>query len=207
MRFSESRKRVLQQAVQESVGDESSANDVEAHAVALAMLAQQDAGYLKEATAAFECARDQGEELNWIFVHMAEASILAGALPDAISYASAVQPDFFDNQDLHWRTVEMDDIRAAALLRMGRLREGVEIAMNVCTELAQRGETDDLASPGELVMAALSLVADGASPDAVQAGCTVLRALARSIEIEVWFAPTIVSKLRAALSSCDQNDV
>lgn len=202
MPFGEPRKLILRQALQELAGEESVRDDVEAHAVALAMLAQQDAEYLTEASSALNHATKKGMQLNWALLHMAEAWLAAGNFPEALRCASSVQPDYFDDQDLHWRSVRMNEIHAVALLELGRFSSGVEVAMNLCAELVRSGDTDDLASPVQLAQAAFSLVATNSSADAVQAGCVVLRTISHSIDVTSWFPPELVDEFRVHLATC-----
>jgi hypothetical protein len=203
MTFGEPRRVVLQRALKELGCEESAAADFEACAVALAMLAQQDARYLSDAKRALERAVSQGVQSNWILLHLAEALLSAGEFSEALRAASSVRQDYFDEQDLHWRSVRMDEIRAVALLRLGRLSEGVEVAMKVCAELARHGDSEDLAPPTLLVRTALLLIAPGSPAGAVEAGCKVLRCISDSIELESWFPPELVEELGRGLSVCE----
>jgi hypothetical protein len=199
MPFGDSRRRSLEQALQQLAGEEPA--DQEARAVALAMLAQQDGRYLPEASSALDQAVSEGVEPDWIWLHLAEAWLAAGDLAEALRYGSAVRRDYFDSRDLHWRSVRMEEIRAVALLGLGRLGEGVQAATAVSAELAQRGDSDDLAPPVQLVRAALALAADPAS-HATDAGCEVLRALSSSIDLESWFPAELTEEVRQALAGC-----
>ncbi len=171
-----------------------------ARGVALAMLAQQDPAYLPRADQALRAVDQSAPETGWILVHLAEARMSAGRAAEAGEAAAAVDRDYFDREDLHWRSVRMDEIRCAALLRMGRPREGAELAERVCAELAVRGDTDDLAPPDLLAEAALDLLS---GPDA-GTGCAVLRMLAGSIELDSWFPAGLVLRIRRGLAECDQ---
>ncbi|MDQ2881221.1 MAG: hypothetical protein M3Y48_08250 [Actinomycetota bacterium] len=203
MPFDEPRRRILQHALEELVCEKSMGDDIEARAVALAMLAQQDTGYLVDANAALDHAITEGLQSNWILFYMAEAWFAAGNLPGALSCASSVQSNYFDDEDLHWRSVRMDEIRAATLLKLRRFSEGVEVAMNVCAELARRGDIDDLAPPVQLTQAALSLVVASPSAEAIQAGCAVLHAISHSIDLKSWFPPELVDEIETRLLACN----
>jgi len=186
----------------ESTSGDAADDDVEARAVALAMLAQQDADYLAEASRALDRAEARGVQLNWVRAHLAEAHSAVGDPAAALRHASAVRRQFFDERDLHWRSVRMDEIQAASLLALGRFDEGVALAERVAAELARRGDIDDLAAPTALTRTALPLVTDKPSAAAVAAGCRVLTAISESIQLNEWFAPGYAAELTAGLASC-----
>jgi hypothetical protein len=206
MTFGEPRRSVLHAVLAELDTEPASPattdDDVEASAVVLAMLAQQDSGYLAEASRALHRAEARGAELNWIQAHLAEAYFAAGDPDTALQHASAVRRRFFDERDLHWRSVRMDEIQAASWLALARFDDGLALAERVAAELAQRGDLDDLAAPTALTRTALSMITDRSSPMAADAGCRVLTAIAESIELSSWFAPDYAAELAAGLASC-----
>jgi hypothetical protein len=199
--FGEVRRHLLQEAIQSTAGPDPDSDAAETRAVALAMLAQQDPDYLTEADQALDRAATTGVETAWTQAHLAEAWWRAGRPAEALATASAVNGAFFDHLDLHWRTVQLAEIRAAALLTLGRLDEGLDLARDVCGELARRGDEDDLASPVFLVHAALALITATTDP-AGRAGCAALDAVASSIEVEEWFSTDLADRIRETLLDC-----
>jgi hypothetical protein len=141
------------------------------------------------------------DEAGWIWAHLAEARIGAGELTDGLRAASAARPEFFDSRDLHWRSVRMAELRAVALLRLGRLAEGAALAGMVRAELADRGDSDDLAPPGDLARAAIAL-ATSSSPTEAEVGCAVLGALSSAVDIGEWFSAELADQLRRATAGC-----
>jgi hypothetical protein len=183
--FGKEREALLERALEQLAGGE----DPEARAIALAMLAQQDPAGLPAAIEEGERAIAVGAEPNWIRAHLAEAAILAGDDEPALRFTSEIEPEFFLANDLHWRVVRFNEIRAIALLRLGRTDEALDAVDSVLADVV-RGDDDgdDFPPPSQLVRAALTL---GARP--------VLERVARSLDLEQWFPPSVVAEIRAAL--------
>ncbi|MDT3446808.1 MULTISPECIES: hypothetical protein [unclassified Pseudofrankia] len=175
--------------------------DAEARAVTLALLAQQDPAYLDRARATLDQLVGIGASPHWALVHLAEACLHAGQVDEALRYASEVDRGFFERRDLLWRSVRMDEIRAAALLRLGDLEGGTTAALAVCDVLTDRGDSDDLAPPADLVAVALTC-AGLADERARAAGCRILDYLSGSLELGAWFPAETVHRIRSALADC-----
>jgi hypothetical protein len=202
MPIDDRRRLVLLDALERLGHQDQGPDDLEARAVALAMLAQHDPNLLPAAEEALGKAEEAHVPLNWILMHLAEALLLAGSLEDLLSIASRIELDYFDAEDLHWRAVRLAEMCAVALLGLGRLKEGIQSAKGVSAELALRGDSDDLAPPGLLVEGALGLVAAAASTEAVRAGCEVLHEISSSIELNAWFPEDTIKRIQEALAGC-----
>ncbi|MDT3446383.1 MULTISPECIES: hypothetical protein [unclassified Pseudofrankia] len=198
--FSEHRKLALLEVVRRTTAPTGA--DVEAKAVALAMLAQQDPSYLEEAISALEQATAANAQRNWALMHLAEAFFKDSRLTEALKLASSVDQEFFDEQDLRWRSVRMDEIRAVTLLRLGDYSQGTSLAIQLCNILSLQGDDEDLASPADLANEALSLTTSP-DKDARSAGCTILTHLTTSIEIDSWFTAEVAGRVRASMANCD----
>jgi hypothetical protein len=199
--FGKNRRKILAKALR--VLEAGREDDFEARAVVLAMLAQEDAGYLAEAGRAFEESIAHCVQLNWIRLHLAEAWHGAGRPDEALRLSSSVQREYFDDNGLHWRSVRMDEIRAVALLRLGRAKEGVEAALAICDELTLRGDADDLSPPRDLAEIAVAIVAENSNGDMGKAGCAILHAFSTSVELISWFTPALVQRITTAMIACE----
>jgi hypothetical protein len=195
----DARRRLLREALERA----DAAADAQAAGIALAMLAQEDTAVLPDAERALRRAEAAGVETSWILLYLAEASYAAGDAGAALRHAEAVRPGYFVDRDLRWRAVRMDELRAAALLVLGRYDEGVSLAGAVCATLAADGERDDCSPPAQLAQAALRCVAEGTSPADRAAGCAVIRSLATSLDVGEWFSSGLSGRLRDALRACD----
>ncbi|WP_322761447.1 hypothetical protein [Frankia sp. Cr2] len=199
--FGGNRRGILTRAIRDL--DASQEEDPEARAIVLAMLAQENPGYLAEAGKAFEESVTRCVQLNWIRLHLAEAWHKAGNLVEAFRFSSSVQREYFDGRDLHWRSVRMGEINAVALLRLGRMSDGVAAALAICDEFSFCGDIDDLAPPYDLMETA-AFIATGDSNDEIKrAGCSILRTFSRSVELASWFNPVFVQRISAAMVGCE----
>ncbi len=199
--FGENRRIILTKAIRDL--DASQEGDPEARAIVLAMLAQEDSGYLAEAGRAFEESVARCVQLNWIRLHLAEAWHKAGNSVEALRFSSSVRREYFDGRDLRWRSVRMREISAVALLRLGRMSDGVEVALAICDELASCGDIDDLAPPCDLVKTAVSIALGDSNDEIKNAGCVILRVFSRTVELASWFSPVLVQRISVAMAGCE----
>jgi hypothetical protein len=201
MRFGSERDGLLESALSELGVPGGAQDDIEARAVALALLAESDSRYLPDAERALTTVRREGAETNWISVHLVDAYYIARDYENAVTHARQVDQSYFDAQDLHWRSVKVMEILAASLLAKGALDEGLDVAMKVTSELANRGsvEQDDLMSPSELTQEALNLVKHGPSGRARQVGHEILEAISASIDLTEWFPKSLTTEVTKAL--------
>ncbi|MFD8497516.1 hypothetical protein [Amycolatopsis sp. NPDC059657] len=179
--FGEERAALLERALDDA--------DPEAHAIAVAMLAQQFPDRLGQAVSAGAAAIESGAAPDWIRAHLAEAAILAGDDEAALRFAGEVDPGFFPANDLAWRVVRLSEIKAIALLRLGRA-DALDVVDDLLADIVRGDDDDDLPPPSHLVRVALTL---GARP--------VLDRVAQSLELDDWFPPSVVAEIRAALGS------
>jgi hypothetical protein len=203
MRFGSERDDLLKAALSELGVPGGAQDDTEARAVALALLAESDSRYLPEAERALTTARREGAETNWISLHLVDAYYIARDYNNAITHARQVDQSYFDAQDLHWRSVKVMEILAASLLAQGALDEGLDVAMKVTSELANRGsvEEDDLMSPSELTREALDLIKHGPSERARQVGHEILEDISASIDLTEWFPKSLTAEVTKALQT------
>ena len=176
--------------------------DHEAYALALALLAQQDPAYLDEAEVLCREAEAANTRIDWAAAHLAEAWADVGDWSRALEQVDRVDRRFFDERDLHWRAVRMDEVRGAALLHLGRLDEAGAVVRAVCEEIRVHGDDQDLAPPHRLVQALLELVGTS-DPELSRVGCTLLRELGTSLDTDEWFAPELAARIRMATAQCN----
>ncbi|OLF15097.1 hypothetical protein [Actinophytocola xanthii] len=189
--FGEQRAALLDRALAALPGDE----DPEARAVALAMLAQQAPERLPQAIEEGKRVLSVVERPDWILMHLADAAVLAGQDEEALRFASRVDEGFFLSGDLRWRVSRLAEIRAVALLRLGREAEALSTVDALLADLVRHGDEDDLPPPGHLVRTALSLV-EGDRADLARA---VLRRMAEALNLAVWFPPSVVEEIQAVV--------
>jgi hypothetical protein len=203
MRFGSERDDLLKSALSELGIPGGAQDDIEARAVAMALLAESDSRYLPEAERALTTVRREGAETNWISLHLVDAYYIARDYKKAITHARRVDQSYFDAQDLHWRSVKVMEILAASLLAQGALDEGLDVAMKITSELANRGgvEEDDLMPPSELMREALELIKRGPSERARQVGHEILADISSSIDLNEWFPKSLVNEATKALES------
>lgn len=178
-------------------------DDLEARGVALALLAESDPARLPEAEKALAAARAAGAQTNWISLHLVDAYYRAHDYGKAVEHAREVEPSYFTDDGLRWRSVKVTEILAASLLARGDLDEGLDLALKVIGELASHDDDieDVLVPPYELAFRALDLVDLPEPSQARDVGYAVLDALSASFELPEWFPPSFVNRIMRALTA------
>jgi hypothetical protein len=85
-------------------------DDVEARGAALALLAESDPARLPEAEEALAAARAAGAPTNWISLHLVDAYYRAHDYGKAVEHAREVEPSYFTDGGLRWRSVKVTEI-------------------------------------------------------------------------------------------------
>ena len=166
---------------------------LEGRAVVLAMIALDDERFLPQAVAACEAARESRADTAFPLAHLAEAMLKHGRFEDALNACADAPFEYFEERDLHWRNVRLDQIRAASLIRLGRIREAELVVQRMLRELGREGDDDFYPAPIELVAALIEHAQETGSERGVQA--IAQRILASPIA-DTWFAPEMTAKLK-----------
>lgn len=173
-----------------------SGGDVEARAVALAMLAQDEPGWLAEARSAWHTVvRTSGVEQIFAAAAFAEALAASREWAELVTVVgSSEHDDLLAARDLDWRVVRRRELLAVGLLCSGRFSEAVAETELVAALLSREG-LDFLPAPTELVTEALSLLGSAVPEQAAAAAHDVLDVLMVSIDAEEWFTASMCERL------------
>jgi tetratricopeptide (TPR) repeat protein len=169
----------------------------EMYAVALAMSALDEPERLPAAIAACNEGDEQDAAMTFAFAHLAEALLSAGRFEEALRTSNRVDAARFDG-DLHWRALRIDEIRAASLVRLGRIAEAELTMQRLFRELANEGDYEMLPAPTEVVEALLDAAASGDAATRERAQ-SVIRRLVDSLDIDQWFPKDTAESIRRAV--------
>ena len=162
-------------------------------AVALAMLAFDDPLELTRANDACRAAQMAGAPVDLPFAHLAEALLRAGRFDDALGACTEVDIQRLEELDLHWRVVRLDEIRSAALVRLGRFDEAALPIARVLKELINEDAGEFLPSPVEL-LGALVEAANRQSEDAKTARAIIGR-FGTQLPVKEWFPEELAEEI------------
>lgn len=134
---------------------------------------------------------------SWPLYHLAESANAIGAHQYVLGAVFNIDSEFFDSQDLMWRSARCAELRAVAMIKlMYSPRELEPVVSEIAASYAANGECHDFAPPRDLVSA---LIERGISLR------VCLQVLSRSIDIETWlghdFAASVDRSLRGAARS------
>lgn len=166
----------------------------ELRAVVLAEMASLDNAYLDEARSAVDAAESSGR-LGWPNYYLGAALVHWGHNEEALVRLGRVPAGFFEERDLGWRALHIDEMVAVARLELGQHRQAAVLVDRIAAALGDRGDEDDLAPPTALVEALLRHI-DSPHTQAIR---TMLAVLATSIDLASWTGALLASRVDKAL--------
>lgn len=173
----------------------SPADRSELRSVVLSELARLDSRYLDEARDAIVEAEANGRS-GWPNYYLGESLIALSAYAEGLGHLLRIPRGFFEERDLKWRAVRVQELEALANLELQRFSAAARLVDEVVAALALSGDEDDLAPPRDLVE---SLLRQSMEPNA-EAALTMLATVAASIDLAEWFDPEMASRVQIALS-------
>lgn len=161
----------------------------ELKASAMAVLAEKGAVPFQVALGECRLAWAMGRTA-WPSLYLAWAALACGDANTALECVERVPRGYFDEQDLHWRTVQLHEIAAEAHLLLGQHAAAARLVETLNREYREESDEEFLMAPVSLVR---GLLRSGPPFD-------LLRTLVRGLELDDWFSPDIESVISAAIA-------
>lgn len=180
-------------AVEESLDQETLGTPLdrqELRAVIWAVLASESEVALTVAKDAAARAAGAGRG-DWPYYYLAEAASRVGDPESVLGAITHIDPTFFADRDLRWRQARCQELQAVANVRLGRWDAVHALTEELMADYVVHGDTDDYASPRELV---------GALLDAGAPGRELLGYVTSSIEAGEWLDQDRQARVDEAMS-------
>jgi hypothetical protein len=167
----------------------SAADRAELSALATTWLAKLGEVTLNDASAEVARAVALGRA-GWPSLYLTYAALSRDDAPLALDSIGKIPPGYFDDLDLHWRTVEVLSLKAEALTIAGSLAPAREALARINAELRDETEDEFLASPQDLVRRIL-LTSEPA---------LLLETLVAGLDLDEWFPGDLGAQICDALA-------
>lgn len=193
MQMEDSDRRPMLEGIRDALGSNDAGltpETAELQAAITSELARLGALPLSDALGAVEIAGDL-DRRGWPNYYLAQAAIALGDYGLASSALGAIPARFFEDRDLLWRQVHCWEMAAIARMALGEFARAESIVEHLSKTLVERGDSDDLLPPNDLVNFLLSCVTNPAREWAVR----LIRGLAMSIDVDGWFDESIAHQI------------
>lgn len=126
---------------------------------------------------------------GWPSLYLSWAALRRSRPQLAIESLSRIPPRYFDDQDLHWRTVQALACEAEARIAQGERAQAGELLSRLNHEFRMAPDDEILAPPATLVRRLLEQ----------QTTSDLLSTLVEGLDLSEWFEPEVASAVAAAI--------
>lgn len=139
-------------------------------------------------------------------MHLVDAYYTARDYGNTIRHARGIDQSYFDDEDLHWRSVKVTENPGRVSSHAGKIgrRAGTR---QVCLRSAgdpRRHRPRRSGLPHRARAQGLDMVSNSASDRARVVGCEILTDISSTIELRRWFPESIPDQIFGALQNCSE---